>query len=138
MNLKNVSLFSSLGQKLEWLSERQKVLAQNIANANTPGYKPRDLKKVSFSTHLEQYDKSSSKLVMARDDNEHMGANGSGGGSFEIREETSSFSETTPDGNAVNLADEMTKMADTQMDYSMAINIYKRHIGMIRMALGKR
>lgn len=137
MDLKNISLFSSLGQKLEWLSERQKVLAQNIANANTPGYKPQDLKKVSFSTHLEQYN-SSAKLQMARDDNEHLSANGTGSGHFEIREERSTFSETTPDGNAVNLEDELIKMGETQMDYTMAINLYKKHVGMMKTALGRR
>src|SRR3546814_14076552 len=46
-------LFSLLGKRMDWLGQRQKVLAQNIANADTPDYVPRDLKPQEFRRMVE-------------------------------------------------------------------------------------
>lgn len=45
MNLKSMPLFGLMGRRMAWLTQRQMVLSQNIANADTPGYKPKDLRK---------------------------------------------------------------------------------------------
>lgn len=140
MDLKNISLFKALDQKMSWLNERQKVLAQNIANANTPGYVSKDLKKVSFQQHLSnssQTGGNSSATVMRATRPGHL--NGLGGTSnFEIKQEQSEFLESTPDGNTVDLERELSKMAEVQMEYTLATNLYKKHVGMLRAALGRR
>ncbi|HPF46266.1 MAG: flagellar basal body rod protein FlgB [Alphaproteobacteria bacterium] len=140
MDLKNISLFKTLNQKMSWLNERQKVLAQNIANANTPGYVSQDLKKVSFQSHLNNYDaadQDQSRTVMKVSEPGHMNGFGAASARFEIKQEKSEFLETTPDGNTVDLERELSKMAEVQMEYTMATNLYKKHIGMLKMALGK-
>ena len=53
MTTQNLGLFQALNAKMNYLDQRQKVLAQNIANANTPGYKPKDLNKVDFGAVLK-------------------------------------------------------------------------------------
>ena len=45
--------------------------------------------------------------------------------------------ETRPSGNAVNLEDEMMKVAANQMDYQMATTLYSRGLGLIKTALGR-
>src|SRR5215212_8958164 len=52
MNLDDIPLFSMLKGRLGYLNQRQQVVAQNIANADTPGYTPRDLNGFSFKSHL--------------------------------------------------------------------------------------
>ncbi len=137
MDLKSISLFSSLNQKMDWLTERQKVLAQNIANANTPGYVPRDLKKVSFKAHLDQSN-TTGGLQLQTTDARHMSAVGPSGGNFEIKVQDTQYAMSAPDGNAVTLEDELIKMSETQMEYATAVSLYRKHVAMLRTALGKR
>ena len=141
MDLKNISLFKTLDQKMNWLNERQKVLAQNIANANTPGYVSQDLKKVSFQSHLNDSGTAGngqSRTVMKVNQPGHMSGLGGSSSTFKIRQENSEFLETTPDGNTVDLERELSKMAEVQMEYTLATNLYKKHIGMMKSALGRR
>ncbi|MBL4801443.1 MAG: flagellar basal body rod protein FlgB [Emcibacter sp.] len=136
MDLKSISLFSSLSQKMNWLTERQKVLAQNIANANTPGYVPKDLKKVSFKARLDQINNTGG-LHMQTTAKGHMAVPGGQEGHYEIAVQESKFALSTPDGNAVSLEDELIKMSETQLEYAMATNLYRKHVGMIKTALGR-
>ena len=43
-----------------------------------------------------------------------------------------------PMGNAVNLEDEMMKVAANQMDHQAAISLYSRSMGLLKTAIGKR
>lgn len=137
MDLKSISLFSSLGQKMSWLTERQKVLAQNIANANTPGYIPKDLKKVSFKAQLDQT-KVTGGLRLQTTESGHMSALGSGSTSYEFKVQETKFGMSDQSGNAVVLEDELIKMSETQMEYAMAVNLYRKHVSMIKTALGRK
>ncbi len=141
MDLKSISLFSSVTQKMDWLTERQKVLAQNIANADTPGYVPRDLKKISFKSHLDQ-GSSTGALHMQASAEGHMNGNGKTigdmGSQGEPYEQISKSSMIAQNGNGVNLEDELTKMAETQMEYATAVNLYRKHVSMMKTAIGKK
>ncbi|WP_321391654.1 flagellar basal body rod protein FlgB [Emcibacter sp.] len=137
MDLNKIAIFSSISKKMSWLNERQKVLAQNIANANTPGFIPKDLKKVSFKAHVDRYS-TNGTLQLQTDESDHLSAGGSNGTLFEIKEIEAGFTSTSPDGNAVNLEDELVKMTETQMDYTMAVNLYKKQVGLLKTALGKK
>ncbi|MEK9647431.1 MAG: hypothetical protein VW547_17980 [Alphaproteobacteria bacterium] len=57
MDLPNPRLFSMTAKKLDWLSKRQIVLSQNLANADTPSYAPRDLKPLGFGDLLRRKDR---------------------------------------------------------------------------------
>jgi len=134
MDLKSIALFNSLGQKMDWLAERQKVLAQNVANANTPGYIPKDLKKISFKAHL---DKTNGAVQMQTTSRGHMSASGGQAGNYDIKVQDIKFGLSAPDGNAVNLEDELIKMSETQMEYGLAVNLDRKHVAMIKTALGR-
>ncbi|MCC3860825.1 flagellar basal body rod protein FlgB [Emcibacteraceae bacterium Y4] len=112
-----------------------------MANANTPGYIAQDLEEVSFEQHLNRTNETESgqrKTVMKTSDPRHLNASGASSSGFEIRQTTSDYMISTPDGNTVDLERELSKMAEVQMEYTLASNLYKKHIGMIKMSLGRR
>ncbi|MEW5688411.1 MAG: flagellar basal body rod protein FlgB [Pseudomonadota bacterium] len=138
MNLAEIPLFSMLRGRLGHLNERQKVIAQNVANTDTAGYVPDDLKPFSFSAKVEQQ-----RLQMATTGAQSMAATQAGhmasrnprppGGGY--RTIKSPDSETTLNGNSVVLEDEMIKMSDSRMQYDAAISFYQKSLGLLRMAV---
>jgi flagellar basal-body rod protein FlgB len=134
MDLNKLPLFSMISQRMNWLGERQKVLAQNIANADTPNYAPRDLKEVDFRK-LVSSGGSSAKLQPAATDEKHMG--GAGGGGTKANVVKPKPAETTVSGNSVTLETELMKIADTGMDYQLVTNLYRKQLGLFRAVLGR-
>ncbi len=133
MAITDLPVFQALRTKMQWHQARQKVLAENVANADTPGFHSRDLREVSFTNTLKG---SRAQYVRQAVTNEgHMQARSQDGpnrpqkvGSFEI----------TPEGNSVVLEEQMMKVTANQMDYQAATSIYARGLGVIKTALGKR
>lgn len=145
MDLKSLPLFSALQEKMGWLNRRQAVLAENLANANTPGYKPNDLKEPDFKGLLSRY--TSHTVALKKTQPGHMsGANatfltstssGSSMGSASNGEIKVKPAETQPNGNGVSVENEMVKMTQSQIDYNTLLGIYRKHVGMINTVLGK-
>ena len=54
MALTDLPIFSMISKRMAWLSQRQRVLAQNISNADTPHYKAKDLEELDFDKILRQ------------------------------------------------------------------------------------
>ena len=131
MPVTDLPLFSMLKTRMYWLNERQKVLAENVANADTPGFRGHDLKQLDFHEAL----RSTGEVKLATTAPGHIG--GSTGTSQFPMDNRGGF-ETTPRGNAVVLEDEMMKVAQTQMDYQAATALYSRSLGLIKTALGRR
>jgi flagellar basal-body rod protein FlgB len=132
MPISEIPIFSMLRTRLHWHQERQGLLAENVANADTPNFRPRDLAPVDFSRALSQ---SERPVQLARTDTGHLGGALQGSrfghdrkGGHEIR----------PAGNAVNLEDEMMKVAANQMDQQAAASLYSRSLGLIKTAIGRR
>ncbi|MGH6718916.1 MAG: flagellar basal body rod protein FlgB [Alphaproteobacteria bacterium] len=132
MNLSDLPLFQAIGQKLAWLGERQNVLAQNIANADTPGYTPRDLKDLSFADMLGR---AAGPMTMASTAAGHLGGVRPASGNFTVIEAASA--ETNTVGNAVVLEDELMKVAKTASDHQLLTNLYRKHIDLLKLALGR-
>lgn len=140
------NLFSLLSEKMDYLTQRQGVIAQNIAQANTPGYKPKDL--VSFDEVLKQTSAgqsgSSSSLSsgfhLAVTDPRHIsGAGGSLGstpGSFKTQKIKDVY-EIKPNGNAVVLEQQMSALSETTTQYQMMTGLYKKTLSLIKTALGR-
>ena len=76
MNLQKLPIFAMLTSKMGWLNERQRVLSQNIANADTPGYTPKDLKPVNFAREVAATER---KLKVAATAPSHIAPRISGG-----------------------------------------------------------
>jgi flagellar basal-body rod protein FlgB len=128
--ISEIPILSMLRTKMQWHQQRQGVLAENVSNADSPQFKPRDLAPPTF----DQRAPAPAALTLARTNAAHMGgAQASGPGQFPP--ERRGAYEIRPTGNAVNLEDEMLKVAANQMDYQAATSLYARSLGLIKTAL---
>jgi flagellar basal-body rod protein FlgB len=136
MAINDLPILSALRTKMQWHQERQRVLAENISNANTPNFKPSDLVEPKFDNKGANVGGTMGSLAMMRTSATHIGAAG-GAPSFRGDGGRSGFL-TKPAGNAVNLEDQMLKVSANQMDYAAATSLYTRSLGMLKTAIGKR
>ena len=139
MRVDDIPLFSMLKGRLRYLDARQKVIAENVANANTPGFTPRDLKPdaaggTGFAQTLSLAQPSAGAgMTMAVTQPGHMlppGAQAANG----FQAQKAPDSETRLDGNSVVLEEQMLKMAESRMAYDAAITFYQKSMNMLRMA----
>lgn len=128
MDPKRIGLFDLAEQRLAWADRRQAVLAQNIANANTPGYKPHDLR--SFATALA----NASAVAPLRTQPNHLAGSIPSAMPNEVVDHGHTQS---ADGNAVALDEQLVKVADTETTHRLVTSIYKKYLGMFSMALGR-
>ncbi len=136
MLLGDSALFSMMKERMHWLADRQRVISENVANADTPNYIARDLAEPDFGTVLRQRSSATTVLSATQTSPLHLRANGSGGGSSAALIRRPDF-ETTPTGNSVVLEEQMIKAAQNQMDYQTVTRLYSKSLGMLRIALGK-
>lgn len=133
MDLKKLPLFDLMARRMSWLGQRQEVLAQNIANANTPGYAPQDLKPMSFGEEMKRL----APVDPDRTSPLHMaGTVWHKPSPFRADEQRKRY-EVAPDGNSVVVEEQMVKVAETQMDYQLVTNLYRKHVDMIKTAIGR-
>ncbi len=130
MDLGNTPFFGLLRARLDNLSERQRLISENIANASTPGYRPRDVDTSGFERMVASA-AGGGGLQMARTKAGHMSP---GGGSGSVNIVTRDDSETTIDGNAVVLEEQMSAAAQTRMEFETGIALYQKGLELIRMA----
>ncbi len=132
MDLDRISLLKAITRRMDWLGERQRVLAENVANADTPGYKPKDLKQVSFSELVRNSQVGMS--ASATQAGHFRGLGGRGGDAWKA-DRTRTY-ETAPNGNEVNLEQQMMAVAENQADHSLMTNLYRKQVTMLRKAIG--
>ena len=128
MEIPGDPLLALTERRLGWLESRQRVLAQNIANADTPGYQPQDLQ--GFAQLLQS---RGAGVALARTQAGHLGPRG---GEATARPDRA-VAARTPDGNAVSLDQQAVKLAETDTAHALAINLYRRYAGLYRTALGR-
>ncbi|MGK7868697.1 flagellar basal body rod protein FlgB [Falsiroseomonas sp. E2-1-a20] len=116
-------------RRLGWLDRRQAVLAQNIANADTPEFRPRDL--TPFARMLA----GTMQPPLARTAPNHLHA---GGRARDGGREDRSVAEAAPDGNAVSLDREAVRIAETDTAHALAMQVHRSFTGMFRLALGRQ
>jgi flagellar basal-body rod protein FlgB len=121
-----------LKTRMHWHQTRQKLLAENVSNADTPGFQPKDLRVPTFAPDGAA---TGGALGVARTDPGHFA--GAGARPGEDPRHARRF-EVTPSGNAVSLEDEMLKVAQNQSDYQMAASLYQKSLQMLRTAVGRR
>lgn len=129
----NLPLLNALGAKMDYLSQRQAVISQNIANANTPDYKAKDLQEMDFGGLLDQKSKG---VSIVRTNKAHMSISGHAGSARVVENKTPW--ETSPDGNSVSMEGELIKANKIVMDYGLATSLYQKQLGLIRTAIGGR
>ena len=130
MAISDIPILSMLRTRMQWHQQRQQVLAQNVANADTPNFRPSDLEQPKIG----QAALGLHPVQLARTNAGHI--SGFAGDST-FRGDPNQF-QVRPAGNAVNLEDEMMKVAANQMDYQAATALYARSLGLIKVALGTK
>ena len=106
---------------------RQGEIARNIANADTPGYRARDMP--DFAAAYTE----GGGLRQSRPG--HLESGSTYRGAAEIRATKGAAS---PDGNTVSLETEMLKAAEVRQQHDMALAIYRSTSRILRLSLGRQ
>jgi flagellar basal-body rod protein FlgB len=116
-------------QRMRWLEARQRVLAQNIANADTPNYRPSDLQP--FAKVLAG--KTAERPMLTTNANHLQGSKQNDGRLSKER----IAANREPSGNSVSLDREAIRIAETDTAHQMALSVRRRYISMFMTALGR-
>lgn len=126
-----IPLFEALAKRMTWLGDRQAVLAENVSNADTPGYVARDLKPPDFKSLMAQQAQRQVALVTTQPG--HI--------AVQARSDSLSQPETETDrslnGNAVSLEEQMMKVSQTANDFALTTTLYRANLGIIKSVLGR-
>ncbi|HET7412696.1 MAG TPA: flagellar basal body rod protein FlgB [Pararhizobium sp.] len=121
-----IQLFRLASQQAHWLSVRQDVVAGNVANANTPGYKAMDVEPFS-----QVLDRMQSNQPMAADNPAHFVTD-----SLRDAVRTGEHDDgiaIKPSGNSVSLAEELIKTGDIRRDFELNTALVKSFHQMMMM-----
>lgn len=134
MDLNDLAIFRMARTKMDWVAQRQKVLAENVANANTPGYRAKDIRELDFKRMaLDAMDETPKTKVT-------HAAHQSGGvaerGPYREIVDRHTF-ETSIDGNPVVVEEQIEKMSQGRSQYNLALTLIKKNMQMLKLALGK-
>ena len=138
MDTSKIPLLSILKGRLGYVNQRQRLISENVANANTPNFAPSDLKTFTFDGALKSQGvvpTAGQPVNTVRTQASHLGGVKQTSGPWKPQE--SPDSEARLDGNQVVLEDEMLKMTTAKLDYEAAVGFYQQSMGMLRMAIRK-
>lgn len=135
LNLPDIPIFSMLRERMAWLNQRQSVLSENVANADTPGFVARDLKPLDFQQELKSAGGSRITGLTVTNPRHIAAQTSTGSGDFEATDTPDV--EANPNGNAVSLEQEMIKVSDTQMQFQAAANLYGKAMSLMKTAIGQ-
>ena len=124
MDPTDVGLFQLAERRLAWTDARQRLLAQNVANANTPGWQTRELSP--FGSTL-------GSVTLAHTNSAHLESAASS-----QHERTERSRARSPDRNTVSVEDMLSRVADTAAMQELTLNIHKRYASMFRLAYGRQ
>lgn len=113
-------------KRMTYLGEKQAVISNNIANADTPDYIPKTIQAQTFEDQL------GNQLKMAQTDNQHL-SSGAMEPVYRVMDQKNV--QLKPNGNGVNIEQEAFKMMQNQGDYSLTTNLYSRTNTMMRYAI---
>jgi flagellar basal-body rod protein FlgB len=129
-----LNVFEAVARRMAWLGQRQQVLSHNISNADTPNFVPLDLKEASFAQSLNRFLEAprpatthNAHITTAADDK---------AGPWPEQKDRDVY-EVTPSGNAVVLEEQLVKVSENQMSYLTMTNLYRKHLEMLRAAIGR-
>ena len=131
MEFAQLPMFRLIARRMDFLNARQQVLAQNIANSDTPGYAAKDLQVKTFGQLVAT---GAPVLQVVKTDPAHLGSK-QDAGRVEMRQVATR--DSTLSGNGVELQKELMKVSETSMDYQLTTNVYKKQVGLFRMILGR-
>lgn len=122
-----LKVFETAGQMARFAAAQQAVVARNIANSDTPGYRA-----VATSSFVESMD-TGPALELRTTRGSHIGSSPA----------TPRLSEAfrsggaAPNGNTVSIEEEMVAGAGVQHEHDRALAVYRHALTVLRLALGK-
>ncbi len=122
-----VYLLGLASRKTAWLAARQETVAANIANANTPGYRTRDV--AAFQDTLAH-----TELTLASTNGSHLQPSGAGEIGSSVVEQGDNL-DVSESGNSVGLESEMSKVGEINRDYALTTNILKNFHSLLMASL---
>ena len=125
LDVAQIPLFALADRKLAWIDRRQQVLAQDIANADTPGWRAHDLRP--FAALL-----ATQPVALAAAEGTSLPGGDAGAAAAQAQR-----TELAPDGNGVVLDKEMMKVADTDTAHTLTMQLMRTYLGMLRTAIGR-
>lgn len=132
MTTENIGLLKAVTAKMQYLDERQRIISANVANAQTPGYKAKDLAPVDFSLVL----KKATGSTVVHQDVTHANHLPRQADLSSGKKVVDSVFSGEGEGNGVVLEEQLLKSSETALDYNMVTAIYERSVNLMRMALG--
>jgi len=140
MTTQNLGLMKAINAKMGYLNHRQRIIASNIANADTPNYKPKDVSKIDFSDVLDKIDakKDGINVTLNKTNGSHMTI--SGASNFddpEAKIQKKGLYEVSPTGNAVVIEQQLIKSNEVVVDHNFMSGLYKKQLSMMRVVLAK-
>ena len=133
MSISDLPVLSALRTKMQWQQARQRVLSENVSNANTPNFKPRDLVEPKFGPAGTQTGAMGS-LAMMRTSASHIALRRR---QRKLRHQQQGRLPDQTAGNAVSLEEEMMKVSANQMDYAAVTSLYSKSLHLLKTAIGK-
>ncbi len=134
MSIGDLPALSVLRTKMQWHQERQRILSENVANSDTPNFRPKDLVEPKFDDQGATVG-SVGRLALVQTNAAHIAPSDGGGENFD-QNRRAGF-ETRPAGNAVSLEEEMMKISSNQMDYAAVTQLYSKGLQLLKTAIGK-
>ncbi|MXP10441.1 flagellar biosynthesis protein FlgB [Altererythrobacter halimionae] len=118
------------------LSDRQQVIAQNIANGDTPGYKAREVEAPSFAGMVDAGGarRVARPTVQVSSEMRALGARPQTSSAIVLDENTV---ETKPDGNNVTLEEQVLKLSAVQSEFTALTNLYRKQMQLLKSATGR-
>ena len=129
----NLTVLSMARKAMDWVAQRQQVLSENIANADSPGYIPSDLKALDFKSVL--HSTAAPAVLPVQTDPHHIVP--------QLMDPNSVISqkrdyESKPDGNAVVLEEQMDKMGESKANYEQVTDLFQKNVALLRTAITGR
>ena len=127
----DISVLNTLRGVLGFHNARQRVIAENVANANTPGFTPSDISQSQFERVLSGQASRAAGLKVT--DARHYGGEETGVAG-RLRPEDAPDSETTANGNSVVIEEQMVRANENRMRFESALSLYQKSLNLVRLA----
>jgi flagellar basal-body rod protein FlgB len=136
--LSGIDLFRVAGDRMRYLTERQSVIARNIANADTPDFKAQDLAPFTPAA-ASRVSGGPPPLTLVQTDPAHLSADdGSCASMTHPLVVTDAAYGEKPNGNTVSVEEQMVKAADVSNAFAVASAAYAKSISLMKIATGSR
>jgi len=128
-----LTVMSMATKAMDWIAKRQEVLAENIANVDTPKYMPRDLKALDFKSVLK--DTQAPSIQPVATDPRHIVPHFTDPN--KVLTDKKTF-ESTPDGNAVVLEEQMAKVGEGNANYQQVSALFQKQVALLKLVTVER